>query len=190
MSGVTEDHPGSGLMTAVATSPPQQRERLDGQTVLVIGGSAGIGLETARLAREKGAALIITARDCDRLRRAGRELEAEVTAFDVTDLERLGRFFDELPRPIDHVLVTGPGPYYAPLAEIDIDRASRHVATHLLLPVQIARHASGKVRPGGTLLFMSGTSGRRTAPSRSSRRSRGRSPPWREIWPSSSHRSA
>ena len=164
MSSVTHGRPTPGVMTAVATPARDPRGRLDGQTVLVIGGSAGIGLETARLAREKGAALIITARHSDRLRRVARELGAEVTAFDVTDLEQLGRFFDELPRPIDHVLVTGPGPYYAPLAEIDIDKASRHVATHLLLPVQIARHAPGKVRPGGTLLFMSGTSGRRTAP--------------------------
>jgi NAD(P)-dependent dehydrogenase (short-subunit alcohol dehydrogenase family) len=34
---------------------------LSGQTVVVIGGSAGIGLETARLARDRGADVIITA---------------------------------------------------------------------------------------------------------------------------------
>src|SRR5690242_3909868 len=44
-----------------------------GQTVVVIGGSAGIGLETARRAREEGAQAILTARDPDRLQRAGRE---------------------------------------------------------------------------------------------------------------------
>ena len=164
MSNVTPSAAGPSPTTAVAARPNGRQGQLDGQTVLVIGGSAGIGLETARLAREKGADLIITARDSDRLRRAGRELEAEVAAFDVTDLERLGRFLDELPRPIDHVLVTGPGPYYAPLAEIDVEKARRHVASHLLLPVQIGRHAPGKVASGGTLLFMSGTSGRRAAP--------------------------
>jgi NAD(P)-dependent dehydrogenase (short-subunit alcohol dehydrogenase family) len=152
-------------MTAPVTSPGRERRRdLVGQTVLVIGGSAGIGLETGRLARESGADVIITARNPDRLRQAARELGAETATFDATDLERLGLFFDELRRPIDHVLVTGPGPYYAPLAEIDVDKARHHVGAHLLLPVQIARHAPGKVRPGGTLLFMSGTAGRRTAP--------------------------
>ena len=163
MSGVTEGLPASGVMTAVATSPREERERLDGQTVLVIGGSAGIGLETARLAREKGAALIITARDSDRLRRAGRELEAEVIAFDITDLERVGRCFDELPRQIDHVLVTGPGPYYAPLAQFDLDSARRDIDAHLLLPLQVARDAATKIRPAGTLLFIGGTGGRRPA---------------------------
>jgi NAD(P)-dependent dehydrogenase (short-subunit alcohol dehydrogenase family) len=55
-----------------------------GQTVIVIGGSAGIGLETARRARQEGATMILTARGADRLRRVGSELGARVEAFDVT----------------------------------------------------------------------------------------------------------
>ena len=141
---------------------PRERDLL-GQTVVMIGGSSGIGLETARLARARGADIIITARDPDRLHRAGLELGASIAAFDATDFDRLGRFFDELATPIDHVLVTGPGPYYAPLAEFDVDKARRDVEAHLLLPLQVARDAASKVRPGGTLLFMGGTGGRRTA---------------------------
>jgi NAD(P)-dependent dehydrogenase (short-subunit alcohol dehydrogenase family) len=136
---------------------------LTNQTVVVIGGTSGIGLETARLARDEGADLILTARDPDRLDRVGLELGARTEAFDVTDFERLGKFFDELPAPIDHVLVTGPGPYYAPLAEFDLDAARRDVDAHLLLPIEVARGAASKVRPGGTLLFIGGTGGRRTA---------------------------
>jgi len=138
---------------------------LAGQTVVVIGGSAGIGLETARLARAEGADVILTARDAERLERAGRELGAiSVAAFDATDYDRLREFFDGLPGPVDHVLVTGPGPYYAPLAELDLERVRRDVEAHLLLHLEIARNAPGRVRPGGTLLFMGGTGGRRTAP--------------------------
>jgi NADP-dependent 3-hydroxy acid dehydrogenase YdfG len=92
------------------------RPELAGQTVVVIGGSSGIGLETARRARVEGADVILTARDPDRLQRVGFEIGASIAAFDATDFERLGKFFDELPAPINHVLVTGPGPYYAPLA--------------------------------------------------------------------------
>jgi NAD(P)-dependent dehydrogenase (short-subunit alcohol dehydrogenase family) len=149
--------------TSTAVSPAQRGGALRGQTLVVIGGSAGIGLETARLARDEGAELIITARNPERLERVGRELSANVAAFDASDFDRLERFFDELSNPIDHVLLTGPGPYYAPLAEFDIDEARRDVDTHLMLPILIARQASGKVRPGGTLLFLSGTGGRRTA---------------------------
>ena len=137
--------------------------RLQGQTVVVIGGSAGIGLETGRQAREAGADVILVARNPDRLEQAGRELGAQTVAFDATDFDRVARFFAELPAPIDHLLVTGPGPYYAPLAEFDFEAARRDIDSHVFLPVLIAQHAPGKVRPGGTLLFMGGTGGRRTA---------------------------
>jgi NAD(P)-dependent dehydrogenase (short-subunit alcohol dehydrogenase family) len=147
-------------MTSHSTTAPARHE-LAGQTVVVIGGSSGIGLETARRARAEGAHVVVTARDPGRLRAVGRELAARTAAFDATDFERLGRFFDELPAPIDHVLVTGPGPYYAPLAELDFEKARRDIESHLLLPVQVARKAVGKVRHGGTLLFMGGTGGRR-----------------------------
>jgi NAD(P)-dependent dehydrogenase (short-subunit alcohol dehydrogenase family) len=152
-------------MSTVSTAafPTAREPQLLGQTVVVIGGSAGIGLETARRARAEGADVILTARDPERLHRVGLELGASVTAFDATDFERLGKFFDELTRPIDHVLATGPGPYYAPLAEFDFEAARRDLEAHILLPLRIARHAASKVRPGGTLLFIGGVGGRRQA---------------------------
>jgi len=133
---------------------------LAGQTVVVIGGSSGIGLETARLAREEGADVVITGRDHAHLQEAANDVGAtSVAAFDATDFDRLAAFFDELPA-IDHVLVTGPGPYYAPLPEFDFDAARRDVEAHLFLPMQVARDAAPKMRAGGTLLFMGGTGGR------------------------------
>ena len=151
-------------MTAASLAGPTRPQALRGQTLLVIGGSAGIGLETARLARAEGADLVLTARDPARLEQAGVEVGAtSIAAFDATDFARLVRFFDELPGPVDHVLVTGPGPYYAPLAEFEVEKARRDVEAHLLLPIEVARHARRKVRAGGSLLFMGGTGGRRTA---------------------------
>jgi NAD(P)-dependent dehydrogenase (short-subunit alcohol dehydrogenase family) len=141
------------------------RAELAGQTVVVIGGSSGIGLETARQARSEGADVIVAGRDPERLERAARELGAlSSAAFDATNFDQLNKFFDGLSTPIDHVLVTGPGPYYSPLAELEIEKARRDVEAHLLLPLQVARYAAKKVRPGGTLLFMGGTGGRHTAP--------------------------
>jgi NAD(P)-dependent dehydrogenase (short-subunit alcohol dehydrogenase family) len=134
---------------------------LDGQTVVVIGGSAGIGLETARLARAEGAAVIITGRNQERLDRAAKEVRAERTAaFDARDLQALSEFITAL-GPIDHVLVTGSGPYYAPLAELDFDEVRKDIDQHILVPVQLARDAVGRVRPGGSLAFIGGTGGRR-----------------------------
>jgi NAD(P)-dependent dehydrogenase (short-subunit alcohol dehydrogenase family) len=137
---------------------------LAGQRVVVIGGTSGIGLETARRAKAEGADVIVAARNPDRLHDIGVEIGATTAALDAVDFDELGRFFDELPSPVDHVLVTGPGPYYAPLAEFDFDKGRRDVEAHLWLPMQVARNAVGKVRPGGTLLFIGGTGGRRQGP--------------------------
>jgi NAD(P)-dependent dehydrogenase (short-subunit alcohol dehydrogenase family) len=135
---------------------------LDGQTVVVIGGSAGIGLGTARLARAAGAEVVLTGRNPERLERAAQEIGARGTAaFDATDFAQLERFFDDLPSPVDHVMVTAGAPYYAPMRDMDLDKVREDVEAHLLLPLHVGRLAMGRVRPGGTLLFIGGTGGRR-----------------------------
>ena len=138
------------MAASINSSPPPPEQDLLGQTVLLIGGSSGIGLEAARLARAQGADIILTARNPDRLYRAGLELGASIAAFDATDFGRLGRFFDALPAPIDHLLITGPGPYHPRLAEFDLDAARRDIDAHLLLPLQVATNVASKVRLGGT----------------------------------------
>jgi NAD(P)-dependent dehydrogenase (short-subunit alcohol dehydrogenase family) len=135
---------------------------LVGQTVVLIGGSAGIGLETARRARREGADVILTARNPERLEQAARDVGARSTAaFDATDPAALKRFFDDLPGPIDHVLVTGPGPTYVPLLEMDADQVRDALAGHVVLGLEVARNAAPKMRPSGTLLLMGGTGGRK-----------------------------
>src|SRR6516164_867429 len=150
------------MSTNATTASPQREPELLGQTVVVIGGSAGIGLETARRARAEGAKLILTGRNAERLQRAARELDALSTAaFDATDPAPLERFFRDLPTTIDHVMVTAGRPYYGCLVDMDLAQARRALDASLLLVLQVARNAAPKVRPGGTLLFMGGTGGRR-----------------------------
>jgi NAD(P)-dependent dehydrogenase (short-subunit alcohol dehydrogenase family) len=151
-------------MTTQTNPASTQREpELLGQTLVAIGGSAGIGLETARRARAEGAEVILTARDPERLQRAALDVDARSTAtFDATDPAALKRFFDDLPGRIDHVMVTGPGPRYAPsMLEMDSDQVRDALSDHVVLALEVARHAAGTMRPGGTLIFMGGTGGRR-----------------------------
>jgi NAD(P)-dependent dehydrogenase (short-subunit alcohol dehydrogenase family) len=137
---------------------------LSGQTVVVIGGSAGIGLETARLARSAGAEVILTGRDPERLHRAAAEVGAlRTAAFDAEDLVALEGFFDGLDTPIDHVMVTAGRPYYSPLAEMDFEEVRHALVEHPMVMLGVARYGAARMRPGGTLLFMSGTGGRRPA---------------------------
>ena len=138
---------------------------LTGQTVVVIGGSRGIGRATAFEARAQGADVILTGRDPNHLRLAAQEVGALSTAaFDATEHERLERFFEELPQPIDHVLVTAGGSYYALLPDMDLARVRGALEEHLLLTLKVARSAIGTVRPGGTLIFITGTGARHPGP--------------------------
>jgi NAD(P)-dependent dehydrogenase (short-subunit alcohol dehydrogenase family) len=150
-------------MTTEASAGSNAREpELLGQTVVLIGGSAGIGLETARRARSEGADVVLTGRDPGRLERAASDVDARSTAaFDATDAAALKHFFDGLPDPIDHVLVTGPGPHYVPLLEMDSADVREALSNHVVLGLEVARNARGKMRAGGTLLLMGGTGGRK-----------------------------
>jgi NAD(P)-dependent dehydrogenase (short-subunit alcohol dehydrogenase family) len=150
-------------MTTEASAGSNAREpELLGQTVVLIGGSAGIGLETARRARSEGADVVLTGRDPERLERAASDVDARSTAaFDATDAAALKQFFDRLPDPIDHVLVTGPGPHYVPLLEMDSADVREALSGHVVLGLEVARNARGKMRAGGTLLLMGGTGGRK-----------------------------
>jgi NAD(P)-dependent dehydrogenase (short-subunit alcohol dehydrogenase family) len=148
-------------MTPTPVSIPRERE-LTGQTVVVIGGTAGIGLETAHLARAEGADLVLTGRNPDRLEQAARELGALSTAaFDATDASAIAGFFDSLQAPIDHVMVTAGAPPYGRPLEVTPEEARRLLTDGLITKLEVARAAVGKVRPAGSLTFMGGTGGRR-----------------------------
>jgi NAD(P)-dependent dehydrogenase (short-subunit alcohol dehydrogenase family) len=153
-------------MTSPTTAGAVQRgPELAGQTVVVIGGSSGIGLETARRARAEGAEVVLTGRNPDRLSQAAREVGAQRTAaFDATDAASLQRFFQDLPAPIDHVMITAGGPHYGPLLEMDSAQVREALSDHVVLVLDVARNAVGKMRPGGTLLSMGGTGARRVGP--------------------------
>jgi NAD(P)-dependent dehydrogenase (short-subunit alcohol dehydrogenase family) len=147
---------------AANTESTGRRPELTGQIVVLIGGSAGIGLETARRARAEGAEVILTGRNPERLERAAHEVGALSTAaFDATDPAAVSSFFEGLPGPIDHVLSTAGGPSYGPLLEMAADQVRDALSDHIVVDLEVARHAVGRMRPGGTLLFMGGTGGRK-----------------------------
>lgn len=143
------------------TSPPP----LEGQTVLVVGGSAGIGLATARQARSLGADVVLVGRSPDRLKAAAETVGAvRAEALDATDPEALLAFMETFgDGELGHVMVTAGAPSYGPLLEMDAETARDALSEHLLQAITVARGSVGRVRPGGTLVFMGGTGAKRPA---------------------------
>jgi NAD(P)-dependent dehydrogenase (short-subunit alcohol dehydrogenase family) len=149
-------------MTSTSVAPAQREPELLGQTVAVIGGTSGIGLETARRARAEGADVVVTGRNPERLEHVASELGANSTAaFDANDPAALARFFEALPAPLDHVMLAAGGPHYGRMLEMSHGEARVAISEHMLLALEVARNTAGKVRPGGTLLLIGGTGGRR-----------------------------
>src|SRR5271168_5069503 len=80
---------------------------LANKTIVILGGSSGIGLATAKAAKAEGARVIITGRSSERLRAAHNELGAGVktAALDVLDEAGTRTLFAELEQ-VDHVFIT------------------------------------------------------------------------------------
>lgn len=137
---------------------------LKDKTILIIGGSSGIGLRVAELARAEQAHLIIVGRDEQRLSEASHELawsgqRVDARRCDAHDHDQLAALFADLP-PLDHVVsmvgdVMGGGFLNAEMAVI------RHVMeSKFFTNVRIGQLAAHKLKEGGSLTFTSGTGGR------------------------------
>jgi NAD(P)-dependent dehydrogenase (short-subunit alcohol dehydrogenase family) len=147
------------MATATTNVSVAREPRLLGQTVVVIGGSAGIGFETARLACSEGAEVVVTGRNPERLEQAAREVSARSrAAFDADDAAAVKLFFDELPAPIDHVLIAAyTRTSYGPMLASDPEEVGRGLGRRATQVLEIARNAAPKMRPGGTLLLTGGS---------------------------------
>lgn len=139
-------------------------ETLHEKHVIVLGGSSGIGLETARLARAQGAKLVLVARDEHKLEAASRALggSARTAVFDVADEGAVRTFFEQMGK-IDHVLLAAGGPFYAPLAQMNFSEARRFLDSRIWSALYVARYAVPHMVPAGSLTFLSGTQVRRPA---------------------------
>ena len=152
-------------MTSTSAAPGStQGRQLAGQTVVIIGGSAGIGLETALAARRAGRERRADRAGSGRLE-AAREAVGPIrtAAFDVTDRHALAAFVADLPDPVNHVFITAGHPYYAPLDELDLDRTTNEFAATIGVLIDVGRLAAPRMRAGGALLMMSGTGARKPA---------------------------
>lgn len=138
---------------------------LKDQTVVILGGSSGIGLETARAALVEGARVTITGRSRDRLEAARRVLETDVRAIalDVTDEPGTRELFASFDH-VDHLFITaGVVSFDAKLAP-DSSAMRGAIETRFLGALYAAKYGATKMGAGGSITFMSGTAGTRPLP--------------------------
>src|SRR5712691_2025264 len=130
---------------------------LTNSTVVILGGSSGIGLATAKAAKAEGARVVITGRSPERLRAAQAELGGEVkaVALDVGDEAGTRALFAELER-IDHVFITAGAVLFDPKLAPDAESIRPALDTRFWGAFYAAKFAATRMSSGGSITFMSG----------------------------------
>jgi len=138
---------------------------LSNQTVVVIGGSSGIGLAVARGALQLGARVIAAGRDAERLASAAAANPGlETEALDITDAENVAAVFERI-GALDHLVVTaGALIGSSPLHVLDISTMREAIEVKLTGSLVAAKHAATHLRAGGSIGFTSGVLARKPSP--------------------------
>lgn len=136
---------------------------LNGQRIALLGGTSGLGLATAQLAAAQGARVVIASRTEARLAAALETLPAtaEGHVADLASERSIEALMAEL-GSFDHLLFTaGENLVLNELAATDLTTARGFFETRLWGALTAAKHAAPRIRPGGSIVLMSGSAATR-----------------------------
>lgn len=133
--------------------------------VVILGGSSGIGLATAKAALDDGARVTITGRSLERLENANRTLSraAQIVQLDATDESGTRALIDGL-SSLDHVFITAGALVMDQQLKPDSNDLRPAIETRFWSALYAAKYAASKISEGGSITFMSGSSARRPLP--------------------------
>ncbi len=138
---------------------------LQGQRIVIIGGSSGIGLATAKLAAGEGAEVIIASRSEEHLRKAKEEIGGNVESFTVNimDEESIKGLFYQVGE-LDHLTTPGNEAAMGPFLKLDTAKARGAFDSKFWGQYYAARYGAPKLRPGGSITFFAGVWSQRPVP--------------------------
>ena len=131
---------------------------LEGQQVVVLGGTSGIGLATAAAAAAAGAEITVVSSQKASVERALAELPAGTAGYpvDLTDAATVRALFGDL-GDIDHLIFTaGESLFISPLGHLDLGQARRFFELRYFGALTAAQAAAPHLRPGGSLTLTTG----------------------------------
>ncbi|QWG19880.1 SDR family oxidoreductase [Bradyrhizobium sediminis] len=126
---------------------------LAGKKVVVVGGSSGIGLATAELAKREGADVVIASRNAERLNAVAEKSGVKAIPADVTSDESVASLFRACGQ-VDHVVVTAAQLRTGPFKTVAMEDVRATMEGKFWGAWRVARSAD--IRPGGSLTLVSG----------------------------------
>jgi len=127
--------------------------QLSGKKVVVVGGSSGIGLATAELAKAEGAEVVIASRSAEKLNVVAGKLDVKAVPTDVTSDDSVASLFKQT-GAVDHVVVTAAQLKTGPFKTVATDDVRATLEGKFWGAWRCARFSD--IRPGGSLTLVSG----------------------------------
>lgn len=141
----------------------EPKESLTGKRVVVLGGSSGIGLETARMAAAEGAQVVIVSSNLSKINKALESLpyDAKGFAVDLSIEQNIRNFFEQI-GPLDHlVFCAGENLKLHKIESTEIPQARDFFTIRFWAAVAAVKYSIPLIRHGGSISLTSGTAGAR-----------------------------
>jgi NAD(P)-dependent dehydrogenase (short-subunit alcohol dehydrogenase family) len=141
---------------------------ITGNTIIVVGGSSGMGFGVAQAALAKGAEVIIVGRSLERLVQAAEDLagaeHVRSIAADVTSEDEVRRLF-ETAGNFDHLFVSAASNLaYQPIRDFDLEAARKTIDAKLVAALLLSKYAARQINEHGSITFTAGIAAERPMP--------------------------
>lgn len=137
-------------------------KKFKNQKVVLVGGSSGMGLATAKILSNAGASVVIAGRNLDKLTSAKQEIGGEVTLlqFDMNDEEAIKKGFQSI-GTFKHLFVTGSSPSFVPIDSAIISNAQDEFNSKFWGQYKVVKNAIPFLETGSSIVLTSGAYGLR-----------------------------
>ena len=142
------------MQTNTIQTGETQAQSFQGQNIIIIGGSSGIGLATAKQAKDAGANLFLISRNSQRLREAAEAIGGATQI--ISDIAApQPAIFAGIDR-IDHLLITAGTVHLQPLKDQSEADLSKVMSERLIGPLLAIKAALPLLHPASSITMTSG----------------------------------
>jgi NAD(P)-dependent dehydrogenase (short-subunit alcohol dehydrogenase family) len=138
---------------------------LENKKIVVVGGSSGMGLATAKNLAEAQAHVVIASRSAEKLARAKTYIgkPVETRALDIREERQVADFFRSL-GAFDHLVIAAADAVLGPFLDLDIQTAQDFFNSKFWGAYRVARYGAPHLRRDGSITFFSGAASQRGTP--------------------------